>query len=226
MWFYESQNKMQPLFLIYIQWYAVKVLFGFLNVCANEFYHNLNPNLTPGDIVFDNTKTLFFSLYSRRRLHIWSVTTPHCSFQVQYLTCYHTRHIQKGNINTQHSKSWIIPLRCIFSYICCLSVIIHIFLHFSFHLLMWVLMVFFFSLIVPILLSVYPSVFVCMKLWRSADGERETAEGSVNDRTLSQHAQHFCLKTTNTTQKKEPLTQCTNLFHCYTVYGPKQTSML
>lgn len=166
MWFYESQNKMQPLFLIYIQWYAVKVLFGFLNVCANEFYHNLNPNLTPGDIVFDNTKTLFFSLYSRRRLHIWSVTTPHCSFQVQYLTCYHTRHIQKGNINTQHSKSWIIPLRCIFSYICCLSVIIHIFLHFSFHLLMWELMVFFFHWL-------FPSFFLFIRLslyaWSSED---------------------------------------------------------
>lgn len=108
----------------------------------------------------------FFLSNSRRRLHIWSVTTPHCSFQVQYLTCYHTRHIQKGNINTQHSKSWIIPLRCIFSYICCLSVIIHIFLHFSFHLLMWELMVFFFHWL-------FPSFFLFIRLslyaWSSED---------------------------------------------------------
>lgn len=80
-------------------------------------------------------------------------------------------------------------------------------------------------------LWLFPSFFLFIHLflfvWSSEDLRMEREKllrallmTELWDNTL------ICLQTTKTTQKEEPLTQCTNVFHCYTAYGPEQTSML
>lgn len=220
---------MQPLFQMYIHWCS-----GYIKscVCANNLYHNRNPNLTPWDPVFDNTKTLVFfsTAEGDSTFGAWHLPAVLPQSSASPATIRDTYRKVTQTHNTQALSKILNNSTKMYIYL--LSLSDYSYLSFVMH-----VSPFFFPS-VDVGLNVFfptdcshpsfclPSVFVRVKLWRSAAGERETAEGSVNDRTLRQHTQHLCLQTTNTTQKREPLTQCTNLFHCYTVNGPKQTSML